>query len=294
VPDIRAASLPTACRRQVVCPFVAAQSETNAAERRRWNDEYWASVWPKREQLTSAVTDILLGHLGLVESERVLDIGSGGGTTTIAAGRLVCLGGSAVGADISAQLVELARRRATEQRATNVSFDLADVQHDTIPGAPFDVAVSQFGVMFFDEPEVAFANIRRQLVAGGRLAFACWQSIEKNPWFVGPALAAYIPPPPPPSPGKSPTGPFSLSDPDRVAEILGAAGWKTVEHKPYELVVSVEREAIVDDGQLTFLGVPEESFADARRAVDRHLERLGGSDGQIKAPLAFQIFTATA
>ena len=68
---------------------MAADDETNAAERRRWNDDYWASVWPKREQLTSAITDILLGHLELVDSERTLDIGSGGGTTTIAAGHLV-------------------------------------------------------------------------------------------------------------------------------------------------------------------------------------------------------------
>jgi SAM-dependent methyltransferase len=273
---------------------VAEGIETNVAERRRWNDEYWTAVWPKREQLTSAVTDILLGRLGLIESERVLDIGSGGGATTIAAGRLVGDRGSVVGADISVPLVDLARQRAAEQRAANVSFCVADVQHDTVPGGPFDVVVSQFGVMFFDEPATAFANIHRQLVPNGRVAFACWQSVEKNPWFVGPALAAYISAPPPPAPGKSPTGPFSLSDPEHVAEILAAAGWKTVEYTPYDVVVSVERETIVDDGQLTFLGVPEESFQEARRAVDEHLERLSNSDGRIEAPLAFQIFTATA
>jgi SAM-dependent methyltransferase len=272
---------------------VAGEIESNAGERRRWNDAYWASVWPKREQLTSAVTDILLGHLGLVGGERVLDIGSGGGTTTIAAGRLVGDHGSAVGADISAPLVDLARRRAVDQQAGNVSFCVADVQHDTVPGGPFDVGVSQFGVMFFDEPDTAFTNIRRQLLPGGRLAFACWQSMELNPWFVGPALAAYISPPAPPAPGKSRTGPFSLSDPDRVAKILSAAGWKTVGHHPYEMVVSVEREAIDDDGQLTFFGVAEDSFDDAQREVDARLERLSGSDGRIQAPLAFQIFTAT-
>lgn len=273
---------------------MAQEIETNVAERRRWNDEYWASVWPKREQLTSAVTDILLGHLGLVEGERVLDIGSGGGATTIGAGRLVGSRGSAVGADISVPLVDLARRRAVDRQAANVSFCVADVQHEIVPGGPFDVAVSQFGVMFFDEPTTAFANIRRQLLPSGRFAFACWQSVEKNPWFVGPALAAYVPASEPPSPGKSPTGPFSLSDPARVTETLAAAGWKTVEHTRHDLVVSVEREAIVDDGQLTFLGVPEESFQEARRGVEEHLARISASDGRIEARLAFQIFTATA
>ena len=269
------------------------ESETNVGERRRWNNAYWASVWPKREQMTSAVTDILLGKLGLLERERVLDIGSGGGATTIAAGRLVGARGTAVGADISAPLVDFARRRAVDQGAANVSFCVSDVQHDTVPGGPFDVAVSQFGVMFFDEPATAFTNIRRHLRAGGRIAFACWQAVERNPWFVGPALAAYVPAREPAAPGKSPTGPFSLSDPDRVTAILTAAGWKTIEHTPHELVVSVDREAIVDDGQLTFLGVPEDSFDRARRDVDAPLERLRGSDGRIDAPLAFQIFSAS-
>jgi SAM-dependent methyltransferase len=273
---------------------VAEEAPANAAERRRWNDEYWASVWPKREQMTSAVTSILLDRVGLREGENVLDIGSGGGMTTIGAGRLVGDGGSVVGADISALLVELARQRAVDQGAANVSFRVADVQHDTIPGMPFDVAISQFGVMFFDEPVTAFANVRRQMGLGGRLGFACWQPIEKNPWFVGPALAGYVPTPAPPAPGKSATGPFSLSDPERVIEILTASGWSDVKHDPRELPVEVDREAIVDDGQLTFLGVPDASFERARQAVEEHLALLAGGDGRIRAPLAFQIFTATA
>ena len=269
-------------------------AQSNAAERRRWNDEYWASVWPKREQMTSAVTSILLDRVGLHQGEHVLDIGSGGGMTTIAAAQLVGVGGAVVGADISGLLVELARQRATDQGAANVSFRVADVQHDTIPGMPFDVAISQFGVMFFDEPIAAFANVRRQLKSGGRLGFACWQAINQNPWFVGPALADYVPAPAPPAPGKSPTGPFSLSDPERVIEILTASGWSAVKHDPQQLTVEVDLEAIVDDGQLTFLGVPAASFERARQAVDEHLAPLATGDKRIRAPLAFEIFTANA
>ena len=201
--------------------------EANVVERRRWNDACWASVWPKREAMTSSVTEILLSHLDLRTGERVLDVGSGGGITAIAAVDRVGPGGSVVGADISAPLVELASRRAADRQIPNLSFCVADVQRDTVPGAPFDVAVSQFGVMFFDEPVTAFANIRRHLAPGGRFAFACWQPIERNPWFLGPALADFALAPPPPAPGKSPTGPFSLSDPERVGEILAGAGWKS-------------------------------------------------------------------
>lgn len=273
---------------------MSAESEANVVERRRWNDAYWASVWPKREVLTSVVTGILLDHLQLQAGERLLDIGSGGGTTTIAAGRLLAPSGSAVGADISAPLVDLARQRAAQAQVTNVSFCVADVQQDTVPGAPFDVAASQFGVMFFDEPVTAFANIRRHLIPGGRLGFACWQGIDKNPWFVGPALAGFVPPPAPPAPGKSPTGPFAFGDPDRVLEILAKAGWTAVARSPYELLANVDSDAIVDDAQLTFLGVPHDTFDRARQAVDEHLRPLRGSDGRIDAPLSVQIFTATA
>ena len=262
---------------------MAEQVESNAAERHRWNNEYWASVWPKREQMTSAVTGTLLDRVGLRKGENVLDIGSGGGLTTIAAGRLVGDGGAVVGADISALLVEFARARAADQRAANVSFRVADVQHDLVPGMPFDAAISQFGVMFFDQPVTAFANVRRQLAPSGRLGFAWWQPIEQNPWFIGPAVAEYVPTPPPPAPGKSPTGPFSLSDPERVIDILTASGWSDVEHDPRGLRVELAREAIVDDGQLTFLGVPDASLEKAREAVEQHLARLEGADGRIEA-----------
>jgi SAM-dependent methyltransferase len=273
---------------------MAGAVETNAAERRRWNDEYWASVWPKREQLTSAVTEILLGHLGLLEGERVLDIGSGGGTSALAAAGLVGGEGRVSGADISAPLVDFARRRASDRGTPNVSFLVADVQHETIPGGPFDVALSQFGVMFFDEPSAAFANIRRQLVPGGRLGFVCWQAVESNPWWVGHAVAPYAPAPKLPAPGKSRTGPFSLSDPDHVREILTGSGWKSVERAPYELVVTVAREAIVDDEQLAFLGVEQASIEQARQAVEHHLDQLDDGAGGLQAPLAVQVFTATA
>jgi SAM-dependent methyltransferase len=146
--------------------------------------------------------------------------------------------------------------------------------------------------MFFDEPVVAFANIRAQLAPGGRLAFVCWQAPANNPWFVGPSLTPFVAAPSPPAGGKSPTGPFSLADPDHTTGILAAAGWSAIERTAHERTVTVDPDAIVDDGQLTFLGVSDRDFDAARTAVSDHLADLQRDDGRYNAPLAFQVFTA--
>jgi SAM-dependent methyltransferase len=269
-------------------------TETNAAERKRWNDENWVKVWPKREAMTDSVTPFLLEALALQAGERVLDVGSGGGRTTIAAGQAVGPAGSVIGADISVALCDLAARRATEAGVANVSFRAADVQQETVEGAPFDVIMSQFGVMFFDEPAVAFANIHAHLAPGGRIAFSCWQPGERNPWFIGAALAGLVPPPPEPGPGKSPTGPFSLGDHEQTRALLEAVGFANVRRTPHELMPEVPQDAVIDEAQLRMMGVSEDNMDAARGVLKQHLAQFQSAPGLAKLPLAFQIFEATA
>jgi SAM-dependent methyltransferase len=269
-------------------------TKPNAMERRRWNDAYWTATWPAREALTGSVTAGLLERLGLRDGERVLDVGSGAGTTTIAVARAVAPSGSVVGADLSAPLVDLATHAATRERVDNVRFVVVDVQTDPLPGGPFTVAMSQFGVMFFEEPVTALANVRAHVDGDGRLAFACWQPAAKNPWYLGHALAGLLPAPAPPAPCAHATGPFAFGDPTDVEGLLAAAGWGSIEVEGVETSTVVAREVIAEDGQAAFLGVPASRLGEASAAIDRHLAGFDVVDGRFRVPIAYFYVTASA
>jgi SAM-dependent methyltransferase len=273
---------------------IAMPESTNAAERRRWNDDYWTLVWPRREQLTAVVTDLVLDHARLVTGSRVLDIGPGAGISSISAAGRVGGSGSVTGADISIPLVAFATRRAEELHLANVEFVVVDMQGGTVDRPPFDAAISQFGVMFFDEPTAAFANIRKHLRPGASFTFACWQPLDRNLWHINHVLAPFLTPTAAPAPGRSPTGPFSLGSPDRTTAILVQAGWNEIERDPLEVTAEVERDAIFDDGQLRFLGVNEDQVDEALTAVEGHLAGLQLANGRYGAALAIQIYVATA
>jgi SAM-dependent methyltransferase len=264
----------------------------NERERRRWNDERWTSAWPQREALTSAVTPTLLSACPAGPGQRVLDVGCGGGGLTIALAAREPTG-SVVGVDLSTDLVELAQGRATEAGVTNVDFLELDMQVDLVGGEPFDLAVSQFGVMFFDQPVVAFTNIGRHLHPGGALVFACWQPVTVNPWHIGTALASVVPAPPPPASDTWPVGPFTLGDRDHTTALLRDIGYEDISIDRHEVTVSAPAGAIVDADLLEFMGVSPERRSAALDLIDRHLAQFAQGDGLYAYPLAFQIVRAT-
>jgi SAM-dependent methyltransferase len=158
--------------------------------------------------------------------EHVLDLGCGAGHTTRQAAR-AARDGSALGVDVSAPAIERARELARSEGPGNVAFEVADAQVHRFAPERFDVAISRFGTMFFDDPTAAFANIGRALRPGGRLVMMVWQSWERNEWSVAIRGSLAEPGEPVTAPSAAPD-PFSLADPPVVERILGAAGFGDV------------------------------------------------------------------
>jgi SAM-dependent methyltransferase len=264
----------------------------NEAETKRWNDDRWTAAWPQREKLTDAVSTFLLEAADARAGRRVCDIGCGGGALTLALSRIVGAGGEVVGLDISAPLLELARRRADDAGATNARFVQMDVQTGTLAEDPFDLAVSQFGVMFFDEPLAAFRSIRKLLVPGGRLVFACWQDVEHNPWHVRTVLRSILPPPPTPPAGKSPVGPFALGDDEYVRDVLEGAGFYPVESREHATTVRAAASAVFDRSSFELFGVPPGREDEALARIEGRLERFAVGPDLYEYPLAFRVYQA--
>lgn len=158
--------------------------------------------------------------------DHVLDIGCGTGQTTRQAAR-TARAGSALGVDVSAPAIQRARELARAEGLRNVTFERADAQVYRFRQERFDLAISRYGTMFFDDPSTAFANIRRALRPAGRLVMMVWQAHQRNEWDVAihQSLGAIEGPMALPSGGADP---FSLADPSAVTEILEAARFADV------------------------------------------------------------------
>jgi SAM-dependent methyltransferase len=201
--------------------------------------DYWngaaADTWVAQQERLDRQLDPLgraaLRALAPRPGENVLDVGCGSGQTTLQLADAVGPGGRVVGLDVSSQLLAAARRR---NELAQVAFERGDAQrHDF--DRPFDAIYSRFGVMFFGDPVAAFANLRRALKPGGRMAFVCWRAEAANPIMTVPMAAAakHLPSFPPPQDPDAP-GPFAFADNARLARILVAAGFGAISIAPHD------------------------------------------------------------
>jgi SAM-dependent methyltransferase len=156
--------------------------------------------------------------------DRVLDIGCGAGQSTREAARNA-VEGDAIGVDTSSEMLEIARRRSSQEGLRNVTFEQGDAQHHAFPASSFDLCISRFGVMFFADPAAAFANVARAMRPGARLVWMVWQTQDRNEWSG--AIRQALSPAGALSAGSLTT--FSLGDPTIVTDLLSKAGFVSLD-----------------------------------------------------------------
>ena len=181
--------------------------------------------------------ELLAREVANAHARRVLDVGCGSGSTTIAAARAAGVTGHCTGIDISAPMIAAATARA-EGEGTAADFILADAQTHTFEPEQFDMIVSRFGVMFFDDPAQAFTNLRRAAMADANMRLIAWRSPAENPFMTTAerAAAPLLPNLPPRRPGAP--GQFAFADSDRVAGILEQSGWRAIDIQPLDVECS--------------------------------------------------------
>ena len=269
----------------------------NAAQIDYWNaaaGATWVELNDTLDRQLAPLGDAAIVALAPRPGERILDIGCGAGATTAALADMVAPGGRVTGIDVSRPLLDHARRRGSAAEFVEADAQTADL------GQGHDAAFSRFGVMFFDAPAAAFANIRRALRPGGRLTFVCWRPLAENPWMRDPVMAAMplLPPAPPPDPLAP--GPFAFADPERVRAILAEAGFAAIAIAPYDthLTIGADLDAAVRTAlRVGPLGMAlreqPERTGDVVAAVRGALEPYATAEG-VKVPAAVWIVTAAA
>lgn len=274
--------------------------ETNQAQADFWASagEMWTALRDRFDDQAGDHGVAAIEALNPQPGERVLDVGCGAGSSTIDIARRVGSDGFVRGFDISPTMIAGARRLAETSRIDNVAFEVGDAMVAPFP-PEHDGVYSRFGVMFFSDAARGFANMRNALRADGRLAFVCWQTPLKNEWASVPLsiLGRYTELPF----GSDPTapGPFSLSDADRLEQVLADAGYVDLRIEGRE--VPVKLGADIDEAVDFLFGLMPPAGAlraddpdTAARVADELVDAFAdwqGDDG-VLAPSATWIVTA--
>jgi SAM-dependent methyltransferase len=263
-----------------------AAHDKNADQIAYWNGangQRWTDRQAEQDILLAPVSKALIDRAAPKAGDRIIDVGCGCGSTSLAFAERVAPNGFVLGVDISGPM--LARARQLAPKALPVDFVQADATVYPFDPQNFDLLVSRFGVMFFAEPAVSFANLRNALRSSGRLAFACWREPRENPWMMAPLQAVYQHVPKMPPPGPDDPGPFAFASEERVHRILGEAGFKGVGMEAVSLSFDIANGRGLDAAVQAALQIGPSS-----RALDGHPPEIraaaAGSVRELLAPFA--------
>lgn len=220
--------------------------ETTGEQAATWNATAggaWVEMQDVLDQALRPLGDLLVEAASTGSGGRVLDVGCGTGATTVAMARRLGADADCTGVDISEPMIAAARSRA-EGAGVRARFIVGDAQRHRFEPASFDTIASRFGVMFFDDPVEAFANLRRATTDGGALRLIVWRSPDENPFMTAAERAAAplitLPPRVPDEPGQ-----FGMADGRRVRSILETSGWGAIDVQPIDVPCSFPERHLI-------------------------------------------------
>ncbi len=272
-------------------------TDENAIIIQAWNTVLFEKFTRFRYLLThglSGHSDEAFRRQPMERGSKVLDVGCGFGDTSLRIAEMVGPSGHVTGVDCAEKFVESARTDARVAQVDNVTFELGDVQFSDL-GGPYAHAFSRFGTMFFNSPGAALRNIRRALGPGGQLTMIVWRKREDNPWLHEAELCvrALVPVVSHEDAGQvhCGPGPFSMSGPDMVSDMLQGSGFGRVRFERFDTEICIGRNldeavefatALGPAGEILRLAgaaaeKSQDAVADALRSVLGQFQRGDGS-----------------
>lgn len=255
----------------------------NAEQIAYWNGiagERWTRRQEMQDALLARISEAVVAHANARPGERIIDIGCGCGASTLELAAKVGAQGHVLGIDISTPMVTRARERAGS--GSVAEFIETDATDHAFAPKSVDMLFSRFGVMFFADPVRAFANLRRALKPGGRLAFVCWREPKQNPWMMVPLQAAYCHVPRMPEISPEAPGPFAFAREARVRAILEQAGFSSIALQPFDLEIDLAAGRGLEAAVESALGI-----GPASRAIDgQPPEAAAAATAEIRKTLA--------
>ena len=256
----------------------------NEGQGKYWNEkpgQSWVRHDVSMNERLSSISDVLFEGIDTAGCHIGLDIGCGAGSTTKRLHEMLGPHSKVTGLDISEQLLNLAK---TAEKNEHLEFVQADAQSFTFDKQETDIAISRFGVMFFENPVKAFENIRSAIKPSGQLRFVCWAPLEVNEFFYAPlnavtditgvSLAA---------PGKEP-GPLAFSDYDYLSSILKNSGFSSVKIDVVESVIRTEDSPEENASLMMEIGMGFRAIKEAQPTPEmlENIEKAFIHDGSLR------------
>ena len=247
-----------------------------------WGSSYKLNAAEKWKAKNAAigrdVTIALVEYARPRAGMKVLDLASGTGEPSITLAERVGPDGSVTALDLSAELLEVAAKRAQIRGLTNFSVRQGDAHALPFPEQNFDLVTSRFGAMFFAVPDRAFREVHRVLKPNARVCLVAWGPFEQPFWsttmgvvhkhVAGPLLA----------PAQNP---FKFAQSGSLASVLHGSGFQEVEEEARTL-------------PWTWPGKPEEVWELMQASATPFLPMMGRAPEHEKNQIDIAVLAAIA